>query len=213
MSLKGIFWNPGVNGLKIKQGIMTDKIKIPDANSERWFSLEDLEGEEWKPVVGYEHYWVSSYGRVKTSTYHTNQWKILKTAPRGCTKNYYGVFLWNNGVCKNAATHVLVADAFIRPHKSGEQVNHKDENPHNNCYWNLEWCTQKYNNNYGGRMQRIASALSTPVIAKKIDGGEVLAFNSMAEATKHGYNQSCVCYCCKHKKPQYKGYTWEYLRN
>lgn len=34
-----------------------------------------------------------------------------------------------------------------------------------------------------------------------------------AEASKHGYTRSCVCRCCKHQKPQYKGYTWNYLRN
>ena len=192
---------------------MKEKIKIPAVNSNEWFSLDDLEGEEWRPIVGFEHYWVSSYGRVKTSTCHVNQCKILKAVPRGVNGNYLGVYLWNRGVCKNSAIHVLVADAFIRPHKIGEQVNHKDENPQNNCYLNLEWCTQKYNNSYGSRMQKIAFALSTPVIAKKIGGKEILIFKSMAEASKHGYTRSCVCRCCKHQKSQYKGYTWNYLRN
>ena len=34
------------------------------------------------------------------------------------------------------------------------EVNHKDENKLNNCIENLEWCTAKYNANYGTRTKR-----------------------------------------------------------
>ena len=35
--------------------------------SERWLSLDDLENEIWKDVVGYENlYEVSNYGRIRT---------------------------------------------------------------------------------------------------------------------------------------------------
>ena len=39
------------------------------------------------------------------------------------------------------------------------QVNHKDENPSNNCVSNLEWCNNKYNCNYGTRKTRVSEAL------------------------------------------------------
>jgi len=33
-------------------------------------------------------------------------------------------------------------------------VNHKDENPENNCVSNLEWCTVQYNLTYGTARER-----------------------------------------------------------
>ena len=47
------------------------------------------------------------------------------------------------------AENLLVAFYFCDGYKEGFVVNHKDENPANNCADNLEWCTQKYNMNYG----------------------------------------------------------------
>lgn len=51
--------------------------------------------------------------------------------------------------------HRLVAQAFIPNPDNLPCVNHKDENPNNNNVDNLEWCTQKYNCNYGTRVDRI----------------------------------------------------------
>ncbi len=44
--------------------------------------------------------------------------------------------------------HRLVAMCFLPNPNNLPQVNHKDENPANNCASNLEWCDQKYNTNY-----------------------------------------------------------------
>ena len=43
----------------------------------------------------------------------------------------------------------LVAIAFIENPLKLKYVNHKDENKANDHVSNLEWCTAKYNNNYG----------------------------------------------------------------
>ena len=46
-----------------------EKVEI---NSERWLSMEDLDNEVWKPVVGYEKYYsISNYGRLRSNTRHT----------------------------------------------------------------------------------------------------------------------------------------------
>ena len=38
-------------------------------------------------------------------------------------------------------------------------MNHKDENRSNDMATNLEWCTVKYNNNYGNRLYRISKRI------------------------------------------------------
>lgn len=41
--------------------------ELPKINSDRWLSLEDFPGEEWKNVIGFEtYYMISNYGRVKS---------------------------------------------------------------------------------------------------------------------------------------------------
>lgn len=50
---------------------------------------------------------------------------------------------------KTYLVHRLVALTFIPNPNNLPIINHKDENPSNNKINNLEWCTSKYNSNYG----------------------------------------------------------------
>ena len=62
--------------------------------------------------------------------------------------------------------------AFIPNPDNLPQVNHKDENPQNNRVDNLEWCTNKYNVNYGTALVRMAQKNMIPVIGTDKDGNE-----------------------------------------
>lgn len=106
--------------------------------------------ERWLPINGYEGlYEVSSNGKVKS----LKKGIFLKTEtlPSG----YLRVYLTKNKNSRHFMVHRLVAEAFIPNPDNLPQVNHKDEVKTNNSVDNLEWCTAKYNNNYGNRKERM----------------------------------------------------------
>ena len=45
--------------------------------------------------------------------------------------------------------HHIIASLFVPNPNHYPEVNHKDANPLNNTFSNLEWCTHKYNLEYG----------------------------------------------------------------
>ena len=104
--------------------------------------------EIWKDVKGYEGlYKISNFGRV---------WSIRrKLFLKPVDKPYLRVRLYSiDGTNKMFSVHRLVAEAFIPNPDNLPCINHKDENKMNNCIDNLEWCTAKYNSNYGTAKQR-----------------------------------------------------------
>ena len=113
---------------------------------------------KWKDIPGYEGlYQVSNLGEIKSLNYrNTGKEKIIK--PRKNKGGYLRVVLCKNGKQKDFLVHRLVAIAFIPNHNNYNQVNHKDENPSNNNVNNLEWCTSKYNSNYGNRNKKLSES-------------------------------------------------------
>lgn len=112
--------------------------------------------EIWKEIVGYPGYWVSNFGRVKSY----NQNKIGKIlAPKLNSSGYYQVTIGSKSNRKILCVHKLVATEFLPNDLPLTQVNHKDENKHNNNVNNLEWCDSLYNINYGTRNSRVSISM------------------------------------------------------
>lgn len=102
---------------------------------------------DWKPINGFEGYYVSKSGDVFSRKRNV----VLK---HSIHRGYHAVKLYANGKGKSKFVHRLVAEAFIENPNMFPEVNHKDENTSNNAADNLEWCTSKYNANYGTLPER-----------------------------------------------------------
>lgn len=188
-----------------------------------------MENEIWKPVENYEGlYEVSNLGRIKSlertvwnkgrGYYKTVPERILKPSNNG--QGYLFVNLCKDGKMKNCRVHRLVGQAFIPNPNNLPQINHKDENKGNNMVENLEWCSSKYNNNYGTHNQRMAEKQrndpkrSKPVIAIDKITGLTVKFASIGEASRQlVINQSNIVSCLKGKLKSAGGYTWHYVED
>ena len=103
--------------------------------------------EIWKKIEDYT-YEISNFGNIRQIGEGIGivNGRILK---HGKNRNgYLFVFLSREGKRKQMMVHQLVASSFILNPMRYTQINHKDENKNNNLVSNLEWCTQKYNNDY-----------------------------------------------------------------
>lgn len=99
--------------------------------------------EEWRSIVGFDRYEVSSLGAVRS--YCRRNMRILAAHPNGC--GYLQVTLVTpSGLKCPRRVHRLVATAFCANPGNKRTVNHIDGVRANNICSNLEWCTQAENN-------------------------------------------------------------------
>ena len=158
--------------------------------------------EIWKNIKNYESiYEISNLGRIKS----LKKGIILKQFKN--TNGYFQVELWKNKKGKKFLVHKLVAENFISNKNNFSFINHKDENKENNCTNNLEWCTAKYNCNYGTRNSRISS----PVICIELNK----IYNSIKEASEDlNIQQAHISGCCVKRKHYITagGYHWQYVK-
>ena len=163
--------------------------------------------EIWKDIEGYEgRYQVSNFGNVK-SLYYINggNEKILK--PLKCTNGYLSIHLHKEGKRKCYLLHRLVAKAFIANPYNLQQVNHKDENITNNIADNLEWCSPKYNANFGSRNKRVGEKLSKKICC--IETNRI--FNSITQAAKElGLKKGNISAVCRGIQKTCGGFHWRY---
>ena len=173
-----------------------------------------MENEIWKPVVGYEGlYEVSNTGNVKSLG--NKVWKnarILKPQVRG-KSGYLFVRLSKDGQAKGINIHRLVAETFIPNPLNLPIVNHKDENIANCRADNLEWCTSKYNANYGTRNARMMVLRKTKRVAQRTKDGEFInCFKSIADAERvTGVDNTTITRACKGKQKTAGGFVWQYV--
>ena len=180
--------------------------------------------EIWKDIKGYEGlYQVSNYGRVKSlsrlkKNFNVNT-KTMDTIilpekirkPQLTRYGYYRIGLTKNSKQIYYSIHRLVTEAFISNPDNLPQINHKDENKTNNEVTNLEWCTAKYNGNYGTRNKRVGEKQYKQI--KCVETGVI--YKSLTEASKStGLSMGNISSVCNHRKwfNTAGGYHWEYIK-
>lgn len=169
--------------------------------------------EIWKEINGFDGvYQVSNLGRVKSvmryrkgkgeSTVLVKE-KILKGKKNKDGYIEFGLCIGEHKKMKFYRGHRLVADAFIPNPNNYPIINHKNEIKDDNRVENLEWCSYSYNTTYSNGRK---------ILQIKPNGEIVKEFESIAEASKNGYDKSTIGKCCRGVKNynSHKGYIWKY---
>lgn len=179
--------------------------------------------EIWKDIKGYEGlYQVSNLGRVKSLKRKSRPYeKIL--VPLVTNKDYLCVNLYKNNKNKKFLIHRLVAKEFLKNEKLLPQVNHKDENTHNNNVNNLEWCDSSYNNNYGTKIERLSknSPFAKKVCQYTVDNVFIKEWENSRFAvignnyfnrdkSKFKTLQTGIIHCCLKSGKTAYGFKWKY---
>ena len=166
--------------------------------------------EIYKDKKDYEGlYQVSNFGNVMSLNYYRSR-KPGLLIPVKNKDGYLQVTLCKDRKKKTFLIHRLVGETFLENPNNLPEINHKDEDKTNNRADNLEWCTSEYNLNYGTINERIAKALSKPVLQFSLTGEFIREWPSTMECNRNGFRQSAVARCCRGEKPQYKGFIWRY---
>lgn len=177
----------------------------------------EVENEIWRNISENHNYQVSNMGRVKSLNYNrTGKEKVLKLCKN--SDGYLQVNLLKDGKAKNIKVHRLVAEAFLDNPDNLPQVNHINECKTDNRVENLEWCDNRYNINFGTRIERATKSISKAntnnhKLSKKVLCVETgLIYQSTRDIEREfGFNHSHISDCCNGKlKSAYK-YQWKYV--
>ena len=180
--------------------------------------------EKWVNIENHPSYFISNFGRVFSKKSN----KVMKN--RVVSKNGYQQITLDNS---QLLVHRLVAQAFIPNPNNLPCVNNKDENPGNNDFRNLEWCTYKYNSNYGTnpirhskkmldrynndpdwksdcikRLAEIQKKKRKRVVQLDKFNNYLKTYESSYATEKDGHLSVHVCDCANGKRKTHHGYKW-----
>lgn len=156
--------------------------------------------EFWTFTHGYaKPYMVSTFGRVSLDGKILPLWKD--------TNGYSYTVLYKNGSRVNRSVHRLVAESFIPNPFGFSQVNHRNEVKSDNRVENLEWCSPKYNSNYGMGSKRNKHYYEQ----YSLDGTFIRNFTT-SQLKEQGFDKGGVRLVAVGKGKTYKGFKWKRVK-
>lgn len=172
---------------------------------------------EWRDIKDFEGlYQISTSGEVKSvERIKQNNLGFQKVNERirKLSKDkdgYLQVCLSKEGRHYLKKIHRLVAEAFLPNPDNLPVINHKNENKEYNRVENLEWCTVKYNTNYGNGITKMAITQGRPVL-QLYNGYVIEEFYSTQKASKEtGVPQANIYKVCVGERRTAGGYEWRF---
>lgn len=198
------------------------------------FSLEDMEGEIWRFIPGYEAmYMASNLGRIKgvyresiamfngTSSIRHTQNKIIRQIINRC--GYLNARLSVNGVVSSIGIHRAVCLAFKPNPENKRTVNHIDGSKINNKLENLEWNTHTENHLHAYRTGlKVGSMLgkkgkdcrSSKEVYQYTREGEFISYyeSGMIAAEKTGLCFKKISLVALGQRPFHGGFRWSRIK-
>lgn len=177
--------------------------------------------EIWKDVENTDGmYRVSNLGNVIVCDYRSKgYWRPLHLVKQNT--GYIVAQIYYDGKRLTKFVHRLVADAFLPNPTNLPVINHKDQNPQNNCVDNLEWCTIQYNCTYADAVQKRAARItgvwkaSDPVAQYTMLGEFVALHKSSRDASyalcgDRNKKAQTITSVCRGLRNHCGGYQWRF---
>jgi HNH endonuclease/NUMOD4 motif len=152
--LSNLRWDTQSNNMldAVKHGRASQKGQLMAV---RHYVFDDIEGEEWKPIPGYDAlYDASSFGRIRShdrfvrdrygGENHLKRGQLRKLTNQ--RDGYQTVPLSKEGRTSTKFVHHLILEAFAGPRPDGYVACHNDGDRANNRIDNLRWDTPRNNN-------------------------------------------------------------------